>query len=245
LARVVSLIKYHWNQAQAMTQNQQAIFMIRPIVSSQATVDAIGKKLGWLPNVVYCPLIEIRNLNTLLPNEMVRPFVFTSSNGVNIASVQTSQRGKTICVGQKVADQARYRGYDVIDVFETVDVMIADGLPNEFTYLQGRQVAIDLVPFGAHAHILYEQIPVSFSKADLNKMKTGGIIPVYSENAAMRLMDELKGAKTNAVAICISEKVAKRLDSSAFQRILITDSPTSNAMVCCIKEEILFSVGMK
>lgn len=221
-----------------MDYTHQTLFMIRPLKASQKTVDAVSEQLGRSPRVVFCPLIKIKNYDCPLPENMPQPFVFTSSNAVDVVQSLTKQRGATICVGEKVAHTASKAGFDVIGTFNTAKKMIANGFSLEFTYFQGKQTSVDLAPYGAISHVLYEQTPVALDHGVLAEMKLGGLIPVYSENAAVLLMNELNGQKIRAVAICISENVAKRLDSSMFGRILIADDPTSAAMVNCIVKEI-------
>lgn len=221
-----------------MTQNSNPLIMIRPKAQSEATYSAICVKLGLAVRVVYNPLIEIKPVKVALPNDMARPFVFTSQNAVEIATNTTDQRGVSICVGTTVSAKASQAGFDVQQVFETVDDMIANGLPNVFTYLRGRQVSRDLDIYGGQSFVLYEQEPDSLRPETLAIMATGGVIPIYSQNAAMRLRDALGGKRTNATVICISKKVANRLDSAQFRSIDVVNSPTSDEMVGGIAEAL-------
>ncbi len=221
-----------------MTQNSHPLIMVRTKAQSEATHSAVCAKLGWAVRVVYNPLIEIKPVNVALPNDMARPFVFTSQNAVEIATNTTDQRGVAICVGATVSASATQAGFDVQQVFDTAEYMIASGLPNDFTYLRGRQVSRDLDIYGGQSFVLYEQEPVTLRPETLAIMATGGVIPIYSQNAAMRLRDALDGKRTNATVICISKKVANRLDSAQFRSIDVANSPTSGEMVGSIAEAL-------
>lgn len=216
-----------------MTQKPRTLILTRPKAQSIATLAALSAVLGREPDHIIEPLIEISPLPIDLPSNLVEPFIFTSRNAVHIASQKTTQRGKCICVGLRVAEFANDVGFHVKHRFETVADLISFGVPSKASYLRGVQVSTE---FGQTSDqfqefVLYKQVPCRLSLKTREQIAKNGLVPVYSENAAQRLFESVGNGTLDATAICISEKVAKRLVGASFKQVLVTSSPTSKAMI--------------
>lgn len=217
-----------------MTQKSPLLVMIRPAAQSLQTLKVLQDRLGHKPNFVLNPLMMIESLDIDLPPNLSMPFIFTSQSAVTFTMQKTSQRGGVYCVGLKVSELAQKYGFNVIEVFETAEEMVNSGLPKGCTYLRGKHISVDFASYSdaqIKEYILYTQQPLPLIEATLQRMLSGCIIPVYSENLAIRLADCLDGELNNITVVCISNKVSKSLSYLNLGNVITVPKPTSEAMI--------------
>ena len=209
----------------------QQLILIRPRPQSLALLIALREQLGYAPDVIVSPLMEIETLNVVLPQTMQPPFIFTSQNAVRIAVPLMTQRGPAICVGEKVAQKAIDEGFRVIQTYETASALLADGSPKG-TYLRAEQISQDLnASAQLDEFVIYRQAPVDITQDALRAIQNDALIPIYSEYAANRLLDTIGDNATKVTAICISNKVASVLTRGNFAQIYTAPAPNSRAML--------------
>lgn len=194
--------------------------------------------MGGTLDAIISPLMKIQPTGILLPDIMDTPFIFTSQNAVRIAVGMFAQRGPTICVGARVARLAQDHGFDVMQTHETASALLDHGIQNG-TYLRGEQVSVELNRHGKlQEFAIYRQTPIPITRDALMAIENGGLVPIYSEYAAHRLLDCAAGGTKNATAICISEKVASVLSRGDFAQIYTAPAPTSDAMMNLILDRL-------
>jgi uroporphyrinogen-III synthase len=216
----------------------QQLILIRPKEQSKALLRVFQGKLGHAPNAIISPLMEIEALDVVLPENMQTPFIFTSQNAVRIAAQMFTQRGPVICVGAKVAQMAREVGFDVQMTYQTADDLLGEGVQTG-TYLRAEQVSVELNKRGQlDEYIIYRQAPLPISASVEDAIRTGAIVPVYSEFAANRLLDCTNGNVSNTTVISISAKVTAVLTRGNFAQIYTAPAPTSDAMLTLILEHL-------
>jgi uroporphyrinogen-III synthase len=176
--------------------------------------------------------MEIQTADTRLPETMQTPVIFTSQNAVRICAQKTKQRGAAICVGARVAQSAKDVGFDVVRTYQTATELRKHDMPAKGTYLRAEDVSVELNKAAdLDEFIIYRQSPLPMTPEAVAGIQAGGVVPVYSEYAAERLLNCAGGQTQNATAICISERVAQCLHRSNFAQILTARAPTSEAML--------------
>lgn len=215
-----------------MTQKPSQLILIRPKAQSLALLETLHTRLGYVPNAVVSPLMKIESTGTRLPENMQAPFIFTSQNAVRIGSQKTTQRGPAICVGLRVAQLAKAVGFDVQGTYPTASDLIKDEMPPHGTYLRAEQVSVELNDAAQlDEFVIYRQSPLPITPDALDGIQAGGLVPIYSEYAANRLLDCVGDKTQNATAICISQKVMQCLRGGNFAQIYTAQAPTSEAML--------------
>jgi uroporphyrinogen-III synthase len=209
----------------------QQLILIRPKEQSLALMDVLAGRLGYMPDAIVSPLMEIQTIDIVLPDTMQTPFVFTSQNAVRIAATLIAQRGPVICVGAKVAQLAHENGFNVLQTFETASELLDHGILHG-TYLRAKEVSTELnTAAQLDEFIIYRQAPVEIQGEALISIQKGALVPVYSEYAASRLLECTSGDAEKTTVICISDKVAACLAGGNFAHTFTAPNPTSDAMV--------------
>lgn len=217
-----------------MTQKSPLLIMIRPALQSAQTVQDLTQRLGRMPRVIVNPLMTIQDLKASVPDDLPMPFIFTSQNAVSIAARKTKRRGDVFCVGLRVAKLAQEMGFNPIETFQTAGEMLARGLPSNCSYMRGAQVSMDLAKtakVSISEVILYRQTPLPLSTMTRKQISRSSIVPVYSENMAMRLVDVTQGIPQKPSVVCISDKAARPLQNLQFSKVIVAPEPTAQAMI--------------
>lgn len=216
----------------------QQLILIRPKEQSKALLRVLVEKLGHAPDAIISPLMEIETLDVVLPENMQTPFIFTSQNAVRIAAQMFAQRGPVICVGAKVAQKAREVGFDVQMTYQTADDLLGEEV-SAGTYIRAEQVSVELNNIGKlDEYIIYRQAPFPISANAKEAIRSGALVPVYSEFAANRLLDCTRRSAPNTTAISISAKVTAVLTRGNFAQIYTAPAPTSDAMLYLILKHL-------
>lgn len=216
-----------------MTQTIPKLILTRPKAQSLETLQVLSQVVGREPDHIVDPLIEIVQVSTELPSAFDVPIIFTSRHAVEITAKITMARGVCLCVGERVAEMANKCGFSVSECFDTVGDLIDFGLPERAVYLRGEQVSCDLSKHcnSLQEFILYKQSPRGPQSATIQAINEGGLIPVFSENGAKQLIQAIGLTGSQAILVCISEKVANWFDSKKFNKVVVSLAPTRQAMI--------------
>jgi len=201
--------------------------------------DELGRDLPGA-QVEISPLVRIERTDQAQIPPEASCVVFTSVNAVSA----TPPAGLTAyCVGARTAQAARDAGFRAIsadgDAVDLAARILADQVVGAVYYPRGEQAAVDLASLlgknGLHVldQVVYRQVAVPLTAAAAALFRAGKplVVPVFSVNAAARLLAETAGLPRGCADLCaISPNVAAALTGKGFRAVRIATRPTAEAV---------------
>lgn len=233
-----------------MTTPTPILLMTRPEDASVRFVESLPPGVLHCVRVCYSPLIRIQPTARNVDLAGVGGVIFTSANGVAIASGLTDRRDLPVfCVGGATARLARRLGWTVVCHGETANDMVSD--------LQNRDVPGPLVHFcGVHTRgdiaerltnaqkptqrqTVYDQELVGFSDEAKSLFKSRELIvaPVFSPRTARQFALECP-AKAKVHLIALSAAVAKPLSALTGCTISQSAHPDADSIAALIESTV-------
>lgn len=208
-------------------------------------------------DVIVAPMMKIRFTDAKLPDlGQLQAVLLTSANGARAFARQTGRRDVTVfAVGDATANTLRTAGFENIHTAggdaETLATLVIETLaPDDgpVLHVAGSVVAGDLqgvleqAGFDVGRIVAYEaeaegQLPPSLCQA----LQAGNIdcALFYSPRTARIFVDLIHAAGfepavSSLVAGCLSNAVRDALQSLAWRRIVIAESPTEDALMAAL-----------
>ena len=229
----------------------RSLLLIRPIEQSRDLEETLRTSLD--PDhpplrTVYSPLVRIEPLQVPINTVGMDGVVFTSANAVREFSQRVADRRFTaFCVGPRTREAAIQAGY--------VRVRIPDGAGNAaalatlvemdwrrgggpYLYVRGQPVATNLAGLLSARSVpvkeivIYRQAVVPLrGSAQKVVAQAATCVPVYSANAARRLIAELAGLEPyDMVCPCIGDTAGRILAGQPGIRPVVAGRPSGDAM---------------
>lgn len=102
------------------------LLMTRPADASERFTTRLSPAIRSMIRVIHSPLLEIEPLDDALDLRRVRGLIFTSSNGVSVASELTDSRElPCYCVGRATTEAARREGWTATMAGENAETLTA------------------------------------------------------------------------------------------------------------------------
>lgn len=228
------------------------VLLTRPIDRAKplaAELDALGiEALIW-------PVLDITpTLSTTPPLNDAQAVLMTSPRAVEALPTPIGDitSAPAFCVGGATAAAARNAGFSVVhdadgdagDLATMVDACLSptDG---PLLYLRGLDVARDmtaLLPgFTIRAVEVYQAATMTTPPANVKKALSAGnlaAVALFSPRAAATfasaLTDEMQKGLVATTAVVMSDRVAIKLNQTAFQSVVVAERTTGNAMRAAI-----------
>ncbi|MEP3297181.1 MAG: uroporphyrinogen-III synthase [Pseudoruegeria sp.] len=224
-----------------MIENNPLLLLTRPQAQADRFARLLQSKRTENPRFLIASLLEIVPFPEQLDVAAFDFFIFSSMNGV-IAEATPIQQ-KAFCVGERTAERARSRGFDVIAVTKTVEDLIlwlAQHQPiGRGLYARGsiiRQSVISdprLEALKLEERVVYDQIPKVWPKDISAKIQREPriIAPVFSPRSAIYLAKALSEYRGDLCCIALSDAVRDDLPLDWKHRSIVCPEPTTKAMV--------------
>lgn len=225
-----------------MNENGPALLMTRPREAAQRFVELLPSNLRANLPIIYSPLLEISALPIMIDLGGVDAVIFTSGEGVRVASDGQPLRIRAYCVGERTTKAARMAGWDAQYSGDTADALVAalraDVPGGNLLHLHGEYtrgaVAKRLSDTGISCTgmAIYRQELSSFTAEADTALATQRplIVPLFSPRTAAHFAS-LCPENAHLSLIAMSEQVAEampRLQSGARH---VSKFPTAEAMV--------------
>lgn len=195
------------------------IILIRPLAQSNAFAKRIDEALPGRFTPLIAPLIEIVEDDPYLPVDGAQALLFSSAQGVQSFAARSPIRNlPALCVGDRTAQVAAALGFSAEsaqgDAAALAQLAASSYLPDggHMLYLRGNPAAGDvagaLMAEGIPTEevILYHQRPLALCQAaqDVLAGRQQCIIPVFSQNAGLRLREALAEAPPMIAPIIVA-----------------------------------------
>ncbi|WP_135502854.1 uroporphyrinogen-III synthase [Roseovarius aestuariivivens] len=225
-----------------------SILITRPAPSAERFAKVLQDALGPACNIVFSPLMQIKNCNLDLSDLSAATIIFTSRHAVEAFS-RLDARRNAVCytVGPATKAAAQEAGFDPVAADGTGEALtrkiLSDGPPEPCLYVRGNHVAYDiqdeLVSAGLETHmrIVYRQIecPLSLKAKRLLCGKDPVIVPLFSPRSA-ELFLQAGPFEAPVHAVAISSKVADRLGKGNLKTVVTAIRPDQDAMVKSVSD---------
>ena len=229
------------NPGRSMSQARPTLLLTRPQDGSERFVASLDPELVERVQICISPLFEIVPTATALALEGARGLIFTSRNGVRIASELSKNRDlPAFCIGVATTEYARGLGW----VAETVgqdaetlkDTLRKHTPPGPLVHIRGvhsrGNIAAELSAQGIQTQerIVYDQVACDLTaKAQAILTGPGTIIaPIFSPRMAQLFIAALPERPIDCVAI--SPAVAEVLAQHPTLRINVVKTPDAWSM---------------
>ena len=226
------------------------LLMTRPEDSSERFVETLSPSVLGRVRLCISPLIRIEPTAQSVDLTGMDGVIFTSTNGVAIASTLTGNRNLPVyCVGKATARLARQMGWTVVYLGETAKDLVSD--------LRNRDVSGPLVHLcGVHTRgeiaerltnsqkptrrqIVYDQKLVGFSDEakSLLLSQESIVAPIFSPRTARQFALECPDA-ARIHLIALSAAVAKPLSVLTASVISQSERPDAESMAALIESTV-------
>jgi len=221
------------------------ILLTRPEAQSHRFAAGLSEALAPGFCVILSPLLRIEPLDVVLDLRGVGHLLLTSLNGVRAATRLTVARDLPVsCVGKKTALAARKAGFSVRVVAPDSARLIAQlrargPVARPYLYLRGQRVAHPIAALlgragiTAREQVVYAQhdLPLNDAARRVLDGKNRVILPLFSPRTAQVFSTEARDLDLQqTTAVCLSAKVARKLDQGRFFRVLVAQHPDAAAL---------------
>jgi len=230
------------------------ILITRPKAQALQFAGDLRQRFGVDLGIEITPLLKIAAVKTVDDLQGVGHLIFTSVNGVNAFASQYTRRDiPSYCVGERTANMARGFGISAVSANGNADDLIrliAGKHPpaaGTFLHVRGRFISLNIAQtlqdrgIKARELVLYDQIEQPMTEKTLAVLQDASpvLLPLFSPRTAeiftkQTLQTDLSGVR----AICISQKVADKLDSARFHKVTIAAAPNGAAMIKCLSASL-------
>ncbi|MFC3613369.1 uroporphyrinogen-III synthase [Lutimaribacter marinistellae] len=224
--------------------------MTRPQLASERFLAQLPQDVQAQVTAVHSPLLDIRPTDTAIELDDIRGLVFTSINGVAIASHRIDERNLPVfCVGEATTAAAERAGWQARFSGESSEALIATLLEERpaspLLHLRGEHsrgnLAETLTQLGLSVSeaIIYEQQLLPFTEDALAALdsETPVLAPLFSPRTARQFADLHKGRAPLFLA-ALSDAVAKPLETLPFERLKVAKRPDAEAMARTVEKMI-------
>ncbi|MCA0042175.1 uroporphyrinogen-III synthase [Celeribacter litoreus] len=198
-------------------------------------------------NVICAPVMEIVPLSVPLPEQDLDFLILTSRHAVPMASGFSHL--PVVCVGTATARSAREAGFDVTDVFENADKLVAavsEKRGKSACHLHGRHTRGDIAErltaagLKVASCVVYDQGAQPWSDADRDQIFASEtlILPVYSPRTAKIVSKRLAEFEGFITMIAISEACVSAWSGNPPDRIVVAERPDGEAMLRAIASQV-------
>ncbi|SDD62676.1 uroporphyrinogen-III synthase [Ruegeria marina] len=218
------------------------LLMTRPAEASARFTTRLSPEIRASVSVIHSPLLEIEPLDAALDLRKVRGLIFTSSNGVAVASDLTDSRElPCYCVGRATTEAARREGWTATMAGENAETLTAFLLVARpaapLLHLRGEHsrgnVAQTLSSGGlvTSERVIYRQklLPLSSEAASALAGTSPVVLPLFSPRTARQFADmALPNAPLFMVAL--SDAVREPVEKMVNSKVITASRPDADAM---------------
>lgn len=218
------------------------LLMTRPVDASTRFVDELGEAITRRLDICFSPLLDIVPIATEITFDDANGVLFTSANGVQIASDLTTRRDlPCYSVGSNTTVRATELGWQAVCVGDTSEDMIKALMDRKddakLVHLSGRHTRGDIANRLSSAGrtvrniVIYDQVlrHLTDQARRILAAETPVIVPIFSPRTARQFASQVAATAPIYVA-ALSKAVAEPLKNSPMRNILIAERPTTAAM---------------
>lgn len=223
-----------------MNDRTKTLVMIRALDQAQDFV----RELGLDVPVHFAPMVEIAVSKIPLDLSDTPIVLLTSTNAVRaLLDAPNLEHCKAFCVGSQTALAAQAAGLVVLQEFGTAQQLLDylrqnHDLSQALVYPRGAQISLDIGQglrtsgYKIEDPIVYRQNPIPLSEDAKELMvQSSVVVPVLSENIAIRLSKTLQGAKTyDLMLVPLSDAIESRLIQIPNSQVIVPEKPTRAAL---------------
>lgn len=215
-----------------------SVLLTRPQAQSEQFAQAL-KEHGFAGNIVIAPLLKISPVAPAPNLDGFDGVIFTSRNAVDFVDPKDIPAW---CVGDKTASKARAQGWEAKSADgsadELINAVLAARTAGKLIHLRGKhsrsEVAHRLNRAGIETkeHILYDQVERRLS-TEAHALLAGVspvIAPLFSPRTA-RVFASQGPFKAPIIPLAMSGAVAKELQNSVSERVVVAAKPTAKSML--------------
>ncbi|ABF65560.1 Uroporphyrinogen III synthase HEM4 [Ruegeria sp. TM1040] len=236
-----------------MNRKGLSLLMTRPLSAAQRFVDLLPSEMCRELPIIYSPLMEIAPLQGLIDLGGIDAVIFTSGEGVRVASAAQPLRLRAYCVGERTASAACEAGWSAQFVGDTADTLVeallASRPSGKLLHLHGEYtrgaVAERLSEGGVSCsgQAIYRQAlcPLSAEAEAALTAQIPLIVPLFSPRTAAHF-DSLCPEKAHLSLIAMSDAVAEAMPRLQSRVRHVSKFPTAEAMaelVCDVAAALL------
>jgi len=223
-----------------MNDRAKTLVMIRALDQAQDFV----RELDLDVPVHFAPMVEIAVSKVPLDLSETPIVLLTSTNAVRVLlDVPDLEHCKAFCVGSQTALAAQAAGLVVLQEFGTARQLLDylrqnHDLAQALIYPRGAQVSLDIGQelrtsgYKIEDPVVYRQNPIPLSEDAKEFMGQGPVVvPVLSENIAIRLSKALQGTKIyDLTLVPLSDTIQHRLIQIPNSQAIVPEKPTRAAL---------------
>lgn len=218
------------------------LLLTRPSAAAQRFWTQLPVEISIQLEPVFSPLIKIEPLVQAVDISACDAVIFTSSNGVEVASSSTELRKTAYCVGAGTTDRARALGWQARCLGRTADELIAAlssaTEPKRLIHLHGRHTRGAIVPrLKATVHAcegveIYDQKAQGLSSEAKDCLEDGQLclVPLFSPRTSQQFVYECPEAK-HVYFVALSTAVAEPLKTLGYRGLKIAQAPDIQSMI--------------
>ena len=231
------------------------LLLTRPRAASERFSATLPRSVLSRVTTVNSPLIRIVKTADDIDFGDARGLIFSSSNGVAIASALSPSRDlPCFCVGEATAKAARQAGWQADCVGATSDALVSALSQNRpetpllhirGTHSRGHIVArLTAQQCPVRAQVVYEQCLVPLTEQAEQALASPGavIAPLFSPRTARQFANQHKGQAPLYLA-ALSKAVATPLKTLTFKELAIAEQPDSATMAALVEQ--LFNTAIR
>ncbi|WP_342586077.1 uroporphyrinogen-III synthase [Leisingera sp. ANG-M1] len=219
--------------------------MTRPLAAAKRFTAGLPADARAGLQVVHAPLIEIRPAGTPVQLDGAKGVIFTSANGVETASRETTARLPAYCVGERTAQAAMETGWTAscagICADELVAALLQQRPEGPLLHLRGAHargnIAQRLEDAGlpCREQVVYDQVllPLTEEAQAVLSAQNDVIVPLFSPRTA-RHFANLCGDAANLHLIALSQAVAEPLKGLNCKALRVSKAPAAKAMAAAV-----------
>lgn len=221
------------------------LLMTRPLAAAERFVAVLPEAARAGLQVIFAPLMEIQAAQAPVQLDGMEGVIFTSANGVEIASRETAARLPAYCVGERTAQAAAAAGWQASCLGHCADELVAAILGQRpeapLLHLRGAHARGDIAGrltrggIACHEQILYDQVllPLTGEAQALLAAQTDVIVPLFSPRSA-RHFAELCGEAAHLHLIALSPAVAEPLKGLKCKTLRVSKTPDAAAVAAAV-----------
>lgn len=217
------------------------LIVTRPQAQARRFAADCAARLGWQPEVIHAPVMEIAGRDPGRDAEGAEGVILTSANAAELAP---DYAGKQVyCVGNGTAASARARGGQVRVVAETAEELVArltgDPPPAPLLHFRGEHTRGDiahrlcLAGIETHEAVVYTQQALALAAAAIAAIEGRGpaVLPLFSPRSAALVGGAVSRAGTGLRVIAMSPAVAAAWREATGGGAETCTRPTAEEMV--------------
>lgn len=223
------------------------LLMTRPLAAAQRFVASLPKETRAALEVIHAPLIDIRPTGDVPDFTDVKTVIFTSANGVEVASRETGLRLPALCVGTRTTQvanalgwHARCAGGNAQELLEAVKNM-PEAAP--LLHLRGMHARGDIAAtlqaaaIPCREQVVYDQHLLALDAAAKQALSAQRdmIVPLFSPRTA-RHFANLCGDAGHLHLIVLSSAVAEPVKGLNYKTLHVSKAQDANAMAVAVRD---------